>query len=71
MSRKDYVQLAEIVGSTLAAAHEYGGEAARTAVYGQLYGAMVSMLKTDNPAFDQHRFSFAVAKAEQALYPRS
>lgn len=65
MSRKDYVRLAELTGRSLAVASEHGGEAARTAIYGELYEPLVDMLKADNPAFDQLRFSFAVAKAEQ------
>ena len=66
MSRKDYVQLADIIGRTLGAAWHHGGEDARTAVYGELYDGTVALLASDNPAFDRHRFSFAVGKAEQS-----
>jgi hypothetical protein len=67
MSRKDYVTLAKIAGSTLATAYLQGGEATRTAVYDAMYRPLVSMLAADNERFDQLRFAAAVGTAESEL----
>jgi hypothetical protein len=63
MTSRDFIALAEIVGTALALARTLGGEEAYKLAYDSVYTAAVHHCSSVNPKFDQVRFSYAVAQA--------
>lgn len=64
MTAHDYIILAEQVGRAFALTHKRSGGEARDGLYEDLYVPLCDALLADNPDFDQHRFCYAVAVAE-------
>lgn len=68
MTRKDFEAFAAILGETLAAAYLDGGEDLRTKIYDSLYRPTVALFAAENERFNESAFSYAVERAETALF---